>query len=94
MTGHDLRAVRERLCMTQEGLGMAIGVHANTIARGERGVIPVSTRTAREVSALEARVTESIARFRGMVADLDPEELKSVSLVLYCGAKELARIPI
>ena len=41
MTPAELLAARERLCMTQKELAEAIGRHVNTVARYERGELPI-----------------------------------------------------
>jgi DNA-binding XRE family transcriptional regulator len=41
MTGDELRQARLRLEMTQKELAQALEVHSNTIARAERGELPV-----------------------------------------------------
>ena len=45
MTGKELRRARNRLKMTQEQLGEALGLHENTIARIERDELPVVRQT-------------------------------------------------
>jgi DNA-binding XRE family transcriptional regulator len=45
MTGEELRRVRLRLKMTQNELAQALEVHWNTIARAERGKLPVLKTT-------------------------------------------------
>jgi transcriptional regulator with XRE-family HTH domain len=45
MTPTDLRALRERLGLTQSALADALGMHANTVACMERGEKPISERT-------------------------------------------------
>jgi transcriptional regulator with XRE-family HTH domain len=41
----DLRALRERLGLTQSALAAALGMHVNTGACMERGKKPISERT-------------------------------------------------
>jgi len=45
MTGEELRRARLRLKMTQNELAQTLGVHGNTIARAERGELPVLKTT-------------------------------------------------
>jgi len=45
MTGQELRQARKRLKMTQVGLADALEVHWNTIARAERGELPILKTT-------------------------------------------------
>jgi DNA-binding XRE family transcriptional regulator len=45
MTGDELRRARLRLKMTQKELAQALEVHSNTIARAERGDLPVLKTT-------------------------------------------------
>jgi transcriptional regulator with XRE-family HTH domain len=47
MTGTELRRLRKRLGLTQATLGERMGVTANTIARWERGELPVPEIAAR-----------------------------------------------
>lgn len=44
MTGPELRALRQALCLTQLELGDALGIHSNTVARLERGELPITRR--------------------------------------------------
>lgn len=44
MTGRDLRALRQSLGLTQQQLGDELGIHANTVARLERGELPITRR--------------------------------------------------
>lgn len=41
MTGDDLRTARNQLGLTQAGLASLLGVHANVIARWERGEMAI-----------------------------------------------------
>jgi DNA-binding XRE family transcriptional regulator len=41
MNGQDMRRARGRLGLTQAGLGEALGLHENTVARAERDEIPI-----------------------------------------------------
>ena len=45
MTGTGLRRVRKKLGMTQEQLAHAIGMQKNSVARMERGELPVLKHT-------------------------------------------------
>lgn len=45
MTGKELRRARIRLKMTQAEVAEALGLHENTIARIERGELPVVKTT-------------------------------------------------
>lgn len=48
----DLRALRERLGMTQAQLADALGMHPNTVACMERDEKPISARTAAALEML------------------------------------------
>lgn len=52
MQPDELRQARDLLHMTQAQLAEAIGMHANSVARMERGELPVATRTALLVRSL------------------------------------------
>ncbi len=52
MKGDELRQVRERLGLTQKGLGEKLGVHTNTVARWERNEVGISEPAARLVRLL------------------------------------------
>jgi DNA-binding transcriptional regulator YiaG len=52
MTGHELRAVRKRLRLTQPALAAQVGVHWNTVARWERDEVGISEPVARLVRML------------------------------------------
>ncbi len=41
MTGADLKSVRQQLGLTQAGLARALDIPVNTIARWERGEVPI-----------------------------------------------------
>jgi predicted transcriptional regulator len=45
MTGEALRRARTRLKMTQKDLAQVLQVHWNTIARAERGELPILKTT-------------------------------------------------
>ena len=53
MTGPELRAARDRLCMTQAELGEAIGRAANSVARYERGERVIPAIVEKLVNALD-----------------------------------------
>jgi transcriptional regulator with XRE-family HTH domain len=53
MTGLDLRAIRERHCMTQAEFAEAIGRSANTVARYERGEMTIPAIVEKLVKALD-----------------------------------------
>ena len=57
ITAEGLKASREALGLTQNQLGNAIGVHGNTIARWERGLLQIDKPilVARAVRDLEQR---------------------------------------
>lgn len=55
MTGHDIRTLRQSLGLTQQQLGDELGIHQNTVARLERGDLPITKRMAQTV-ALVSRV--------------------------------------
>jgi DNA-binding XRE family transcriptional regulator len=52
MTGNELRRARHRLKMTQKELAQLLEVHSNTIARAERGELPVLKTTALAIEYL------------------------------------------
>jgi transcriptional regulator with XRE-family HTH domain len=52
MTGSQLRRARLRLKMTQKELAQLLEVHSNTIARAERGELPVLKTTALAIEYL------------------------------------------
>jgi transcriptional regulator with XRE-family HTH domain len=52
MPAREFRAARERLGLTQSAFAEALGLHPNTVARMERGELPVSVRTAKMVALL------------------------------------------
>lgn len=49
MTGHDLRALRLAIGWTQREMGDELGIHANTVARLERGELPITKRMAQTI---------------------------------------------
>lgn len=53
MTGPELRAIRDRLCMTQAELGAAVYRTANTVARYERDELPIPPEVAALVRQLD-----------------------------------------
>jgi transcriptional regulator with XRE-family HTH domain len=53
--GAWLRQTRERLGLTQAALGEAIGLHPNTVARIERGELPLERVTRLAVEHLGCR---------------------------------------
>ena len=53
MTGPELRAIRDRLCMTQAELSAAVYRTANTVARYERGLLPIPPEVAALAKALD-----------------------------------------
>ena len=55
MTGEELRWARTRLKMTQKELARELEVHWNTIARAERGELPVLKTTELAVKFLLVR---------------------------------------
>ena len=54
MRADDLKQARELLRLTQAQLAERLGMHANTIARMERGEMAVSPRTAAALRLLLA----------------------------------------
>lgn len=57
MDGGELRQLREKLCLTQEGLGRRLGVHRVTVVRWETGarIIPDQAAAALKLLADESR---------------------------------------
>lgn len=49
MTGQDLRALRLAIGWTQREMGDELGIHANTVARLERGELPITKRMAQTI---------------------------------------------
>ena len=49
MTGKDLRALRSAIGWTQREMGDELGIHANTVARLERGDLPITKRMAQTI---------------------------------------------
>ena len=45
MTGKEMRRIRKRLGLSQHGLGDALGLHWNTIARLERNELTIMKQT-------------------------------------------------
>lgn len=52
MSGADLRALRERLGLSQGAIAAQLGVHWVTVSRWERDVSPISPVVALAVQAL------------------------------------------
>ena len=52
MTGKNLRRIRQRLEMTQSKMGIAIGMRKNSVARMERGEMPIRKTTVMAVKYL------------------------------------------
>jgi DNA-binding XRE family transcriptional regulator len=52
MTDQDVKRVRAKLRLTQEGLAKLVGVSRNTVARWEMGMHPVSAPVERLLDAL------------------------------------------
>jgi len=53
MTGKELRQIRMRLGLTQVEMAARAGVHANTVARQERGEVAIREPLARLYRFLE-----------------------------------------
>ena len=49
MTGKDLRVLRSAIGWTQREMGDELGIHANTVARLERGDLPITKRMAQTI---------------------------------------------
>lgn len=49
MTGKDFRALRLAIGWTQREMGDELGIHANTVARLERGDLPITKRMAQTI---------------------------------------------
>lgn len=65
MTNRELRQARVSLKITQAQLGEAIGLHKNTIARMERGRLPIVKQTELAVKYLLVMSTKQGGRKRG-----------------------------
>jgi DNA-binding XRE family transcriptional regulator len=63
MTEQELRRARKKLKMTQKQLAEALGVHWNTIARAEQGILPILRTT--ELAVKYLLVMESKSRGKG-----------------------------
>lgn len=55
MTATELRAVRVALSLTQRAMATLLGYSTNTIARAERGEIPVTLRLEMVIRILQSR---------------------------------------
>jgi transcriptional regulator with XRE-family HTH domain len=64
MTGAQLQRLRARLKLTQAKLAEQLGVHWNTLARWERGEVPIRPPIARLLRTLEAGRAQSAAKAR------------------------------
>jgi transcriptional regulator with XRE-family HTH domain len=71
--GPKLREVREQKGLTQSALATAAGVHANTVARMERGEVEPSWQM---VLALAAALGVNCTAFGGPLADERPSKNK------------------
>jgi transcriptional regulator with XRE-family HTH domain len=65
MTGAELRRLRRRLGLTQRELAELVGVHANSIARQERGELGIKESLARLVRLLAERAPTNRRRSQG-----------------------------
>jgi DNA-binding transcriptional regulator YiaG len=54
MEGKQLRAIRERLNLTQVQFAQLVGVTSNTVARWERGEMAIREPTARLIQSINA----------------------------------------
>lgn len=50
MTGKEIRALRTARGWTQQELGDELGIHQNTVARLERGELPITRRMAQTIT--------------------------------------------
>jgi len=57
----DIKAIREKLKMSQAEMADRLGVHQSTLSRFETGVLPVDKRTELAVTALQASTQQSAA---------------------------------
>ena len=62
MTGHELRAIRRRLRLTQVELAVRVGVTGNSLARWERGEVGISAPVERLVRILAGQKPVSTKR--------------------------------
>lgn len=58
MNGEQLRTIRRRIRLTQTALAEHIGVAANTVARWERGELPIPRHMDLTLEALEIRLSK------------------------------------
>jgi len=59
MTGTEIRALRIARGWTQQDLGNELGIHQNTVARLERGELPITRRMAQTI-----RLVSQVAAMR------------------------------
>lgn len=64
MTGSELRRIRDRLLLTQAGLGKILGISANTVSRKERGKLPIKRSEALAVMGLWRERLDQVRRNR------------------------------
>ncbi len=71
MTGPQLKALRARLDLTQAQLAKSVGVAANTLARWERGEMPIPASVAKLLTRLpEIPATgHALSRPSGLILD-------------------------
>jgi DNA-binding XRE family transcriptional regulator len=65
MTGEELRRARARLKMTQKEIARELEVHWNTVARAERGELPVLKTTELAVKFLLGRESKRREKTHG-----------------------------
>ena len=97
MEGSELRLLRQRLGLTQATLARSVGVATNTLARWERGELPISSSVSEQLIeiALEGSSGSAIAGRQGVIHDphhkaileglqnrLDPEVFESCAVDL------------
>ena len=97
MEGSELRLLRQRLGLTQATLARSVGVATNTLARWERGELPISSSVSEQLIeiALEGSSGSAIAGRQGVIPDphhkaileglqnrLDPEVFESCAVDL------------
>jgi DNA-binding transcriptional regulator YiaG len=64
LNGSELRRIRQRLLLTQVGLGKILDVDAGTVSRWEREILPIKQTVARAVLGLWRERLDQVQRHR------------------------------
>ena len=62
MKGQQLRRLRTRMKLTQKELGIKLGVTENTVARWERGEVPINETAVKLVKILAGQTRQTASR--------------------------------